>query len=60
MKLRDALKLHNEDEVIIKKTGEVRRVISVCDIPKELTNNNKPSADILLDDGNWYEHTEVK
>ena len=60
MKLRDALKLHNEDEVTIKRSGTVHRVIKVCDIPKEMTNNFKPAVDILLDDGNWYEHRELK
>lgn len=60
MKYKDAIKLHNEDEVIIKKTGEIRTVIETIVTPKEHTTNNIPCVDILLDDGNWYGYKEVK
>ena len=35
MKYRDALKLHNEDEVIVKRTGKPYMVLSVNDYPEE-------------------------
>lgn len=60
MKYKDAIKLHNEDEVIIKKTGEVRSVVEIIVTPKEHTTNNIPCVDILLDDGDWYGYKEVK
>ena len=59
MKRRDAVKLHNEDEVIIKKTGQILRVIEAC--WHLLDKHGNPRViNLLLDDGNWYNHKEVK
>lgn len=54
MKYRDAKKLHNEDEVISKKTGRLLTVISVKvdDINKDVF--------ILCQDGNTYHHKDIK
>ena len=52
MKRGDAMKLHNEDEVIVKKTGQVLRVIETHLHPKVLY--------LLLSDGNWYNNKEIK
>jgi len=52
MKLKDAMRLHNEDEVIIKKTGQVLRVIETRLHPKVFY--------LLLSDGNWYNNKEIK
>ena len=60
MKLKDAQKLHNEDEVTLKKTGKVMTVIDVIKTPAEHTTNHINCVDILLEDGNWYGHKEVK
>ena len=60
MRVRDALKLHNEDEVTVKRTDTVLRVVRAEPIPKEFTKNNKSCVDVLLEDGNWYEHREIK
>lgn len=54
MQYRYAKTLHNEDEVTIKKTGEIRRVVEVQVFPDE------KSVNITLDDGNEYIHTEIK
>ena len=59
MKLRDALKLHNEDEVSVKKTKQVMRVVKIKVTPKEHTTNNMNCVDIMLEDGNWYGHKEI-
>ena len=59
MKLRDALKLHNEDEVMVKKTKEVLRVVEMEVTPKEHTTNNMTCVDIRLSDGNWYGYKEI-
>ena len=59
MKRRDAMKLHNEDEVIVKKTGQVRRVIESSQHLLD-KHGNPIVINLLLDDGNWYNHKEVK
>lgn len=52
MRFKDAKKLHNEDEVLIKKTGEILTVIEVMHEPKQVN--------VLLSDGLWYNHKDVK
>ena len=52
MKYRDAKKLHNEDQVRVKKTGQVLSVVETAVTPKTVT--------VLCDDGNEYHHTEIK
>ena len=59
MKYRDAVKLHNEDEVIIKSTGEVRKIIETVVVDKEETVNHVACVSILLDNGIWYGHKEI-
>ena len=60
MKLADALKLHNEDEVTVKRTKAVLRVVEVEITPKEHTTNRMDCVDVLLEDGNWYGYKEIK
>ena len=60
MKLADALKLHNEDEVTVKRTKAVLRVVEVEITPKEHTANRMDCVDVLLEDGNWYGYKEIK
>ena len=60
MKKRYALKLHNGDEVIVKKTGCHLYVIKA--FPSETEKNGKIVVNcvhILLSDGNWYRHKQV-
>ena len=52
MKKDDARKLHNEDEVIVKKTGQILRVVEKYPHPKLIY--------LLLSDGYWYNNKEVK
>ena len=59
MKLANALKLHNEDEVTIKRTKAVKRVVEIEITPKEHTYNKMTCVDVLLDDGNWYGYKEI-
>lgn len=59
MKLKNALKLHNEDEVTVKKTKKIYRVIEVEVTPKEHTTNNITCVDVHLSDGNWYGYKEL-
>ncbi len=58
MKLQHALKIHNEDEVVVKKTKQVMRVVEIEVTPKEHTNN-MTCVYIMLEDGNWYGHKEI-
>lgn len=60
MKLRDALRLHNEDEVTVKKTKRTMQVVEVEITPKEHTTNNMTCVDVRLTDGNWYGYKEIK
>ncbi len=52
MRYRDAKKLHNEDQVRVKKTGQVLSVVETTVTSKNVT--------MLCDDGNEYHHTEIK
>lgn len=59
MRIRDAKKLHNEDEVIVKSTGQVLRVIESCH--HLLDKNGYPKViNLLLTDGRRYNHKEIK
>lgn len=60
MKLANALKLHNEDEVTIKRTKTVKRVVEIEITPKEHTYNKMTCVDVLLDDENWYGYKEIR
>lgn len=53
MRYNEAKKYHNEDEVMVKETGEVQRILQV-----EILEKPK-IVSFLLQDGNWYGHTEV-
>lgn len=57
MRFRDAKKLHNEDEVTVKKTGEVRTVLKAYVIDDPLFAK---AVIVECDDGNSYHHTEVR
>jgi hypothetical protein len=60
MKLRDALKLYNEDEVEIKATNEIRTVVET-ERGKFWDGSGKEHqfVNVLLDDGEWYKHTDI-
>ena len=53
MTYRNAKRLHNEDEVLIKEEGIYRYVIST-----EVDEEHKRVI-ILCDDGNYYHHRDV-
>lgn len=53
MKFKDAKKLHHEDEVLIKKTGEILTVI-------EVKHEQPKQVNVLLSDGLWYSHKDIK
>ena len=59
MKLRDALKLHNEDEVIVKKTKIAGTVVEVEILTKEQSPSGTASVRVMLENGNWYGHKEI-
>lgn len=54
MTYRFAKTLHNEDEVTVKKTGVVLRVVEV-----EVFKDPR-AVTILCDDGERYSHLELK
>ena len=58
MEIRKALKLQNEDEVIIKKSKEAMRIIETKTITDETGRITK--VIVMLEDGNWYNHKEIK
>lgn len=57
MTFRNAKRLHNEDEVTIKRTGDVVRVLNAYVIDDPLFTK---CVVIEADDGHTYTHTEVK
>lgn len=54
MSYQDAVKLHNEDEVIVKKTGKSVSVVTTETFP------SSKSVLILGNDGCLYHHLDVK
>lgn len=52
MTYRDAKRLHNEDEVTLKNTGEVMKVVE--------TTITEKMVYVMLEDGNEYSHKEIK
>lgn len=57
MTFRNAKKLHNEDEVTIKETGRVLRVLNAYVLDDPLFTK---CVLIECEDGNTYHHTEVR
>lgn len=55
MRLQDALKLHNKDEVTIKKTGKSVFVVETETV--ELPEGTFVS--VCCSDGNWYGYKEI-
>ena len=60
MRLREAKKLHNEDEVTVKKTGQTMQVVEIEYIEPEQTSNNIAGLSVMLEDGNWYGYKEIR
>ena len=60
MKIRYAKQLHSGDEVQIKRTGVIMRVIETEYVSKEQTANHIEALSVRLEDGNWYGHKEIK
>ena len=54
MKWTDAANLYNEDEVIVKRTGKIMEVVEIE--VDEYAHN----VEVMLEDGNWYNHTEIE
>ena len=59
MKYEHARNLHNEDQVIVRKTGQVLMVVETRLVAPEKTAGQAPSVQVMLDDGNWYHHREI-
>lgn len=55
MTYKEAKQLHNEDEVRIKETGEIRRVLDAYVNPL-----NHKYISVECDDGNTYYHDQVE
>lgn len=54
MRYVDAKRLHNGDEVTVKETGTVQRVIS------KIVRLGRKEVEVLLEDGYEYLHTEIR
>ena len=52
MTYQNAKRLHNEDEVTVKKT---KRILHVVEVENVLSKD----VYLMLEDGNWYHHVEV-
>ena len=59
MRLKDAEKIHNGDEVMIKKTKTVKTVVDKVSLKRNETINNVACVSVKLDDGNWYGYKEI-
>lgn len=54
MRYADALKLHSGDEVTVKRSKEIMRVIETEVVPEI------KGISIMLEDGNWYGYKEIR
>lgn len=59
MRLRDAIKLHSEDEVTVKKSGKTMKVVDIEYIEPEKAYNSIAGLSVMLEDGNWYGYKEI-
>ena len=64
MFLRCAKHLHNGDEVIVKATGAVMRVVETETVSSEISTvkgyiQRTNSVNVMLEDGNWYSHRDL-
>lgn len=59
MKYEHARNLHNEDQVIVRKTGQVLMVVETRLVAPEKAAGQAPAVLVMLDDGNWYHHREI-
>lgn len=59
MRYDDARRLHNEDQVIVRKTKQVLMVVETRLVAPEKTAGLAPAVQVMLDDGNWYHHREI-
>lgn len=54
MRYKDAVTLHNEDEVTVKRSKATMQVVEI-----EVVEEVK-CVSVLLTDGNWYWHAEIR
>lgn len=59
MRYIDAKKLQNGDEVMIKATKNIVRVINIYS-PRPTNMINRKVISVDCDDGNTYHHTELR
>lgn len=59
MRLRDAKKLHSGDEVTVKRSKEILRVIETEFISASEMSNGVSGLSVFLEDGNWYGYKEI-
>ena len=61
MTIRNALRLHSGDEVVVKRKNQYTPEYIGTVVETEITEvNNKKYVDIKLNDGNWYGYKEVR
>ena len=58
MNFRNASKLRNGDEVVVKKTKQVLRVVSI-EIPRTMNLVQTKFVLVFCEDGKTYHHTEI-
>lgn len=59
MKLKHAKSLQKGDEVIVKRTRQVLKVVEVDVVAATAPTKEISSVEIMLEDGNWYGHREI-
>ena len=59
MTIKNALKLHSNDRVVVNKTKEVLSITEVEFVPKNLTANGIAGFSVLLSNGVWYGYKEI-
>lgn len=61
MTLKNALQLHNGDEVTVKKTDCIMTVVQIKYVPKDPSYGRiNDNLSVFLEDGCWYDHKEIK
>lgn len=59
MKYRDAKKLHNGDEIIVKETNEILTVLNAYE-PRPVNDIVRKIVLVECDDGNTYHHCDIR
>lgn len=59
MDKRNAAKLHNEDEVLVKSEGNRSAYVVETNVVRDSETRKIKYVEVMLTNGNWYNHKDL-